>query len=433
MKKATALMLLCFDLVTLRAAETQIPSAEVELLKQATDQCMTLLGKGEAGEAFTNLFQRYLPLKEEAAGEAAALAAKFRGVERQIESQAGKLLPGRHEFLGTKRLGATYVTLVYAQKYEYGPLPVAFLFYKSQERWFLNGSAFGESVQADMASLAEIKSRSPELDSLQAATDECMTLLSKGETSEAVAELCRRYRAPNGNLDGWAESLASGFRSAISQVETSRGKPLTGEYEFLGARALGATYITLFYVQKHEHGAMMNKFVFYKGQAGWFLSAVTEADGTQAAFQALWTAEPKPASPEFGVLKESTDQCLTFLGKGQTSEAFALLFQRYWAPKEQASAKAESTAAAFRDMADRIESSTGKPLAGVYELVSARRLGTTYITLDYVRKYEYGACPVTFTFAKAQGRWFLDTTGWGDEVEPAIAFWRAETATPELQ
>jgi hypothetical protein len=417
--------------------ETAVPDpAVLELLKQATDQCMTLLGKGDAGEAFTNLFQRYLPDKEAAAGDAASLAAEFRGKESQIESQTGKLLAGRHEFIGTRRLGATYVTLVYARKYEYAALPVAFLFYKGLDRWFLGASNFGDSAQADMASLAQTKTRSPELDSLQAATDQCMTMLSKGEMSEAFAELCRRYHGPEGNTDGSAESLASAFRSASSQVETSHGKRLTKQYEYLGARGLGATYVTLSYVQKHERGATMIGFLFYKGQAGWFLRKTTEVDGALGALadQALWTAELKPASPEFGLLKGSTDQCMNSLSKGETREAFARLYQHYGAPNERASARAESTASAFREMADGSELSFGKPLAGAYELVCARRLGTTYILLRYLQKHEDGAYPVAFIFLKAEGRWILETTApGGDDAEPGIAYWTAETATPEVQ
>src|SRR5258708_18700507 len=84
-------------------------------------------------------------------------------------------------------------------------------------------------------------------------------------------------------------------------------------------------------------------------------------------------------------------------------------------------------------MANRIELSIGKPLAGAYELVCTRHLGTTYITLHYAQKHESGALPVAFTFVRPQGRWFLETTATGADAEPEIAFWSAETATPEAQ
>src|SRR5712671_3791722 len=113
MKNTVATIPLLLGLAALKATEMGILSSEACLPKQATDQCMGSLSKGQTSEAFVELFKCCWPNKAQAMAEATSLAADFRRATNQVESDIGNRLPGEYEFLGTRRLGMTYLTLVY--------------------------------------------------------------------------------------------------------------------------------------------------------------------------------------------------------------------------------------------------------------------------------------------------------------------------------
>src|SRR5262249_12419343 len=251
MKSAVAAILLLLELVDLSAAQTNALSFEMQRLKQTTDKSMDWLSKGQASEAFADLFKGYWPKKAEAISEASSLAADFRRATNLLESEIGNRLPDQYEFLGTRRLGMSYLTLVYAQKHEYGALPVAFLFYKGRDEWFINNTSLGNNATPDLISLAQAGMIRQGLEPLKQATDDCMTRLSQGRMSEAFAGLLQRYPAAKaqGNLN--AESLTASFESGARQAESAIGKRLCGHYEFLGVTRTGRSYARLVYIQKH--------------------------------------------------------------------------------------------------------------------------------------------------------------------------------------
>ncbi len=127
--------------------------AELDLLKEVTEQVMKSLSSGQMNETLARFCKNYCIPGEDPIAYAESLASFTQINKGQIESKFGKSLPGRYEFLGAIRLGKTYATLVYVQKYEYAALPVAFLFYRGQEKWFLNNTSLADDAQADLVSL----------------------------------------------------------------------------------------------------------------------------------------------------------------------------------------------------------------------------------------------------------------------------------------
>ena len=429
MKNAVTWITLLLELAALRApAESGALSPETELPKQATDQCMTSLSNGQTDEAFAELFRRYWPKKDEAIAEAKSLAADFRSATSQVEPSLGKLLPCRYEFLGVRRLGMTYFTLVYVQKHQYGALPMAFLFYKGKDGWFLNDTEVGDSANRDLDSLAETRTRWPELDLVKQATDECTRSLRQGRISEGFAGLFRRYWQSKEVAITNAESEAAAFRNWASDLESAAGKRLSGRCEFLGTRRLGHTYATFVYVQRQESEALMVAFTFYSGGEGWRLVNTTVADANKV-WAALWTTDAGRLSSELDSLKQATDRCMTSTNAVQSGEAFINLYQRYWPDKEEASSKAEALTRRLRHLGALYRFNIGPRLPGQYEFIAARRLGSAYVTLFYVQKHELGVSPVSFQFYRGREDWVLVSTAWGDEGEPDKELWTSETNT----
>jgi hypothetical protein len=131
-------------------AETATP--ELQLLKKATDQCMTALSQGESREALTDLFQRYRPSKEATAAKAESLASDIRRATLLLEPKLGKSLPGGFELVGARSLGTAFHTLAYVQKHERGAVTLTFKFEKGGEKWFLRGTHIDGDPQAVMGS-----------------------------------------------------------------------------------------------------------------------------------------------------------------------------------------------------------------------------------------------------------------------------------------
>lgn len=422
MKSAVAAILLLLELVDLSAAQTNALSFEMQRLKQATAKSMDWLSKGQTSEAFADLFKGYWPKKAEASAEASSLAADFRRGTNLLESELGKQLAGQYEFLGTRRLGMSYLTLVYVQKHEYGALPAAFLFYRGQDGWFLNNTSLGNSAKPDLISLAQAGTGWQGLEPLKQATDDCMTGLSQGRMSEAFTGLFKRYSPGKDQANTNAESLTASFQSGARQVESAIGKRLSGQYESLGVTRSGHNYASLVYIQKHERGALMIAFTFYHGVAGWFVVKTIgmEADKVDAR---LWVTEAETLSPEADALKHATDRCMSLLSTGQLGEAFTNLYQGYWPDKEEANSKAEALTMRVKHLGSQYRFSVGNRLPGQYEFIGARRLGSAYVTLFYIQKHEFGVSPVSFQFYKGAQNWILSESVWGDEAEPDRALW----------
>src|SRR5690348_18349647 len=97
---------------------------------------------------------------------------RIRHLTSQYRFNVGKRLPGQYEFIGTKRLGSTYVTLFYVQKHEFGVSPVSFQFYQGAQTWILTRSSWGDEAEPDQALWKDaLKQPLPELSSIKQAVD----------------------------------------------------------------------------------------------------------------------------------------------------------------------------------------------------------------------------------------------------------------------
>ena len=242
--------------------------------------------------------------------------------------------------------------------------------------------------------------------SLKQATDRCMSSLSNGIIGEAFTNLYQGYWPDKEEANSKAEELTMKIRHLGNQYRFNIGKRLPGEYEFIGARRLGSTYVNLFYVQKHEFGASPVSFGFYKGAQNWVLTS--SAWGVEAEpDKVLWTDKIKRRSTEIDSIKQTVDQCMASLSNGETFPGLTNLTQRYWAVEEEAIPKAEALSTTLQGGIKEMEPFIGKQLRGQYELEGIRCLGTSYAVMVYVLKHEYGGFSVRLEFWKGQNKWYL--------------------------
>jgi hypothetical protein len=148
--KSLSSTLLLFCVVTLRlaGAAERSPTSEIDILKQATDRFMTALSKGQVSDAFNTIFKQYWYEKDQAVSQATQLGSQYEGFQKGLEQQFGKRIS--YEFVGTRRLGKSMIRFVYVQKYEKGPYPIGFSFYKARDEWKLNGIALGDTAAEDV-------------------------------------------------------------------------------------------------------------------------------------------------------------------------------------------------------------------------------------------------------------------------------------------
>lgn len=291
LKSAIILTFACFGLVIVKAAETT-KNSELDSLKVAAERVMVSLSHNRTDETFAELLKPFWPFTGEATARGEKLASDLRASATRMESTIGKRSPGRYEFLGSRRLGNTYLTLVYVLKYQHGGLLVEFMFYNKGSVWLLNNANWTSNPADNRVLWSRVSNPvSSDLKPIRQATEQAVKSLSNGLTNNAFADLWNAYAIPGVDAAAQAESVASFTQSKKGQIEGTFGKPLPGRYEFLGAMRLGRSYLTLVYVQKYEYAAMPVSFLFYQSEQKWFLNNVSLADSAQSDLTSLTVNE----------------------------------------------------------------------------------------------------------------------------------------------
>lgn len=119
-------------------------------VKTACDTCLSRVSNSKAEDAFSILFSEYWKDKATAPQATASMQRQYREVLGRVEVTMGKTVPGGYEYIGVKRLGSSYMKLVYLQKNELFFLPWAFSFYKSADEWRLTYISFPDIGSDDM-------------------------------------------------------------------------------------------------------------------------------------------------------------------------------------------------------------------------------------------------------------------------------------------
>jgi hypothetical protein len=292
MRKAVTLLLLGLGVALLRAGESPAPAGS-DPLKQICDRVMAALSEGDTNQTIPELFRPCWSFTGTNAARGSQLAADMRLAVNQIEMTVGRRLNGRMEFLGARRLGTTFVTYCYVQKYEHAGLLFNFSFYRAKDAWLLDGVNWSPDPKAD-STLWSQENHPPaaEFDPVRQALDKAMTALSGGQTNAVFVDLFTRCWPVREAATGQAEVFAAEIRTATPQLEASFGRRLPGRWEFIGVRRLGTTYYTLVYLLKHENGAVPVSFNFYQSPAGWLLNDATYAEGAQADLAGVTLIEP---------------------------------------------------------------------------------------------------------------------------------------------
>jgi hypothetical protein len=253
-------------------------------------------------------------------------------------------------------------------------------------------------------------------DPLKEVSDRVMTFLSEGETNTTVAELFRPYWPFTGTNAAKGTQLATDMQYALFQAEANLGRRLYGRQEFLGAKRVGGTLVTYYYVQKFERAGMLFAFNFYKGREGWLLNSANWTSDPRAE-PALWARENNPPPGEFEPVKQAIDKSLGAWTEGQTNALFADLFRRCWPVREAAMLKAQSFATEIQASTKQLEPNLGRRLPGSFEFLGARHLGNSYYTLVYVVKHENGGVPMAFGFYQSPYGWLLNDASFADSAQ----------------
>jgi hypothetical protein len=117
-------------------------TADEEVLKKAADECLSRVSNGKAEDAFNALLKVYWVDKDGYRQTAASFYRQYIQVTSRMEDHLGNPIPGGFELLGVKRLGASFVRLVYLQRNEFFFIPWAFSFYRAGGEWKLTQVAF---------------------------------------------------------------------------------------------------------------------------------------------------------------------------------------------------------------------------------------------------------------------------------------------------
>lgn len=292
LKCVLLLTLACVVPLTVRAAEPATKT-ESDSVKEAAEQVMNSISLNRTNDTFADLLGPYWPFIGEHKARGETLASDLRRAAAQMESALGTRLPGKYEFLGTKRLGNTYLTLVYVLNYQYGGLLVEFMFYNKGHGWLLNNATWTPNPAEDR--VLWIRSPGPlasDLAPIRQATERAVKSFSDGLTNNAFTDLWKAYCVPGIDAAAQAESVATFAQDKKRLIEGTFGKRLPRQYEFLGAMRLGRAYAALVYVQKYEYGALPMTFLFYQSQGKWFLNNTSLADSAQGDLISLTANEP---------------------------------------------------------------------------------------------------------------------------------------------
>lgn len=269
-----ALLCSCLGTLALKAAEAA-PGAAPEFgpARQLCERLMGSLSKGRASEAGALVRTNwYKPEEAETVG--AKLENEFQATEVKIGPDAGKRL-GTYECVGLCRWGASAVKFVYVQRYEYAPLLWAIALYHAPEGWKLVAISLGPESLEDSAGL-EIAASASDYTALRPVPEGFLAPLSAGLGNEAFAAL---KKAPWTNPEpaGFAlTKLEDQYRSASAKFKQEIGNRLPGgAYEWVAAKRLGNSLLSLFYNEQRERGFLMWQFTFYRAQEEWKLEAVS--------------------------------------------------------------------------------------------------------------------------------------------------------------
>ena len=154
MKKYLLLALCVFTFQAL-AAELRLTEAE-EKLKAATDKCMSRITTGHSDDAFTGLFKELWKEKSTVGQATMAMQRQYRNIATRAEEALGQLVPDGYEFIGVKRLGTSFVKLIYLQKNDLAFLPWSFSFYKPGQDWKLSRIEFPDLTSDDLKDLTVV-------------------------------------------------------------------------------------------------------------------------------------------------------------------------------------------------------------------------------------------------------------------------------------
>ena len=139
---------------------------------------------------------------------------------------------------------------------------------------------------------ADTKAPPSDPDRLKQATDRFMSLVTKGQTTEAFTALFRSYWYRETEAVAEATGLDNQYRTVRNRLDEQMDKQSPGAYEFLGRRRLGNSLVTLVYVQKYESAGWPWAFTFYKAQDEWKLRSVTFGENAWDDMMAMTVAEP---------------------------------------------------------------------------------------------------------------------------------------------
>jgi len=152
-----ALFLLALPLLALHAlaADLRLTAAE-ERIKEATDKCMSRITSSQADDAFASLFKEFWKEKSTIGQATMAMQRQYRNIAGRAEDALGQSVPGGYEFIGVKRLGTSFVKLIYIQKNELAFLPWSFSFYRPNQDWKLSHIAFPDLTSDDIKDLTVV-------------------------------------------------------------------------------------------------------------------------------------------------------------------------------------------------------------------------------------------------------------------------------------
>ena len=291
MKITTSLtVVLC--LITRVIEAQELPSADVERLKQATDRCMAALSKESFANAFQGLFREYWFKPGEAVTQALRLESAYDDLRQRIALNAGgKTLPISHEFLGARHLDRTIVRFVYAQRYENDFLPIGFDFYKARDRFSLAGVSLAGTV-SDVLTALTINSPVAGTDSalarLREAVERSVARLSSDEFGSAFTDLWNEYGVKTEATSASILALNSQYGRALKMAQLDGNGVIGGGYEFLGERRLGTFVVRLIYIQKSEQSWLLISFNCHKGKEGWKLTGISLGEAASKDINAAW-------------------------------------------------------------------------------------------------------------------------------------------------
>ncbi|MBI3879536.1 MAG: hypothetical protein HY301_05670 [Verrucomicrobia bacterium] len=240
---------------------------------------------------------------------------------------------------------------------------------------------------------------------LKAAADKFMRQFSGGESKSACADLFSRYAAEKSAASSKAGEMAATLAVGEVMLKGDLGKPLKGEFVFVGSRRIGGRLLKLAYLRKHSLGPFPVVFVFNKGDKEWTISQIGFGDETAGPdFNALWVQETpsqlRQTIPEFAKILKSTDECMKGLVQGVTRPSIEALVKAY--------SHDATTTGSFTDGLVRViegRPSIGKTLG--YELLGVARQSDSLCKLVYVWRFEKLHAPLCFEFYKPAETWLL--------------------------